>query len=71
MKIKCTCKHAFQDGEYGKGIRVVTPIDKSKHPQTHKIQRVRCTACGKEHDAPNAELRPTDAALSRQVAPRT
>ncbi len=56
MKIKCTCKHAFQDGEYGKGIRVVTPIDNSKHPQTHKIQRVRCTACGKEHDAPNAEI---------------
>lgn len=49
MKVKCTCKHQFNDAEHGQGVRIVTPVDKSRNPETKKIQIVRCTVCGKEH----------------------
>lgn len=46
-KVLCSCKHEFQDQYYGKGIRVTTPVNKSKVNGEVKI--VRCTVCGKEH----------------------
>ncbi|UAW01145.1 hypothetical protein [Vibrio phage PhiImVa-1] len=39
MKIKCSCKHAFQDKEHGKGIRVANV----------GVKVYTCTVCGKEH----------------------
>jgi hypothetical protein len=41
MIAKCTCRHAFQDVEYGKGMRVMTPKAKDGY--------FVCTVCGKEH----------------------
>jgi len=37
--ISCTCKHAFQDKEYGKGNRLMNVCAKG----------FRCTVCGEEH----------------------
>lgn len=37
--LRCSCKHKFQDKEYGKGRRV--------HNKTVG-DKWRCTACGKE-----------------------
>lgn len=50
QEVKCVCKNAFQDKEYGVGMRACTPVNKSK--KDGKVMRVRCTACGAEHDAP-------------------
>ena len=38
--MRCTCKHEFQDKEYGKGMRVFNPMKISG--------RYRCTVCGRE-----------------------
>lgn len=45
-KMLCKCVHEFQDAEYGKNIRVVTPVNKSRNPVTKKLQEYRCTSCG-------------------------
>jgi hypothetical protein len=42
IALRCTCKHAFQDGRYGQGMRVHNPMVKEN--------RARCTVCGAEHD---------------------
>lgn len=43
MKIqKCTCKHEFQDQEYGKGKRAMNAMKKIEGGH-------RCTVCGKEY----------------------
>lgn len=52
QQVKCSCKHEFQDSEYGKGMRACTPVMKSKDPKSGKVQRVRCTVCAAERDAP-------------------
>ena len=52
QEVKCSCKHAFQDREYGKGMRAVTPMNKSKDSKSGKVQRVRCTVCAAERNAP-------------------
>ena len=39
---KCTCVHPFQDGRYGKGMRVFNKTIKVK-PDVY-----RCTVCKKE-----------------------
>lgn len=51
-EVKCNCKNAFQDREYGKSMRAVTPGNKAKDPKSGKVQRVRCTVCAAEHSAP-------------------
>lgn len=53
QEVKCSCKHDFQDREYGKGMRACTPVNKTKDSKSGKVQRVRCTACGTEHAAPD------------------
>lgn len=45
--VVCTCKHEFQDAEYGKGRRVTTPCNTE---QEKKNFVVRCTVCKKEHN---------------------
>lgn len=52
QEVKCYCKNDFQDREYGKGMRACTPVNKSKDLKTKQVKRVRCRACGVEHDAP-------------------
>lgn len=42
-KMKCDCVHEWQDGYYGKGIRLHNPM----LPQNNLIG-YRCTVCGKE-----------------------
>lgn len=37
----CGCVHEYQDKKYGKGVRAVTPVNKSNAGE------VRCTACGR------------------------
>jgi hypothetical protein len=44
MKIKCNCKHEYQDGVYGKGVRIATPCK----PVNRKPTKARCTVCGTE-----------------------
>lgn len=43
----CTCRHAFQDERYGRGLRLhtQTPGSKTTGP------KLRCTVCGTERDA--------------------
>ena len=44
--LSCTCTHAFQDQNYGKGKRL-----HNKVKQTDKTNRLwRCTICKKEKD---------------------
>lgn len=38
-KLKCTCKHKFQDKEYGKGIRLHNSCGVNG-------EKWRCTVCG-------------------------
>lgn len=40
-KVKCSCKHPFQDKRYGEGIRIANKATKSGH--------LCCTVCGKTH----------------------
>jgi len=41
--VKCECKHGFQDGVYGKGMRVFNEV------QTKGTNKAfRCTVCNKE-----------------------
>ncbi len=44
-KVQCTCKHEFQDKEYGKQVRIATPGNKPNQNE----RRVRCTVCAKEY----------------------
>lgn len=41
MAMYCGCPNDYQDRAYGKGMRAVTPVNKSN------IGECRCTACGK------------------------
>jgi hypothetical protein len=38
-KMKCKCKHEFQDKEYGKGIRLFNRAG------TDNLHKWRCTVC--------------------------
>ena len=38
MILKCNCKHAFQDKEYGQGLRLHNIMKGNK--------KARCTVCG-------------------------
>ena len=46
MRVKCVCKHEFQDKRYGPGMRVTTPVNKAlkEGRDAH-----RCTVCRREH----------------------
>ena len=44
-KMNCTCKHDYQDTQYGKGIRLATPCKGSNSPDR---QTIRCTVCLKQ-----------------------
>lgn len=43
--IACECKSEFQDGKYGKGIRVHNSMQKPAKPNL--VTGYRCTVCGK------------------------
>ena len=45
--LKCDCAHLYQDGKYGKGMRVCNPTKKGKEV----IATYRCTVCAKEHQS--------------------
>jgi hypothetical protein len=45
--IKCTCKHEFQDMQYGKNQRVCNSLAKNNG----KINGYRCTVCGDKKPA--------------------
>ena len=47
LKVLCNCKHEFQDAEYGVGVRVANPVNKSR--TTNIVKEVRCTVCSKSH----------------------
>ena len=40
--ISCSCKHEFQDQQYGKGMRLFNEMGKDQNSS------YRCTVCGKE-----------------------
>lgn len=40
LSVKCNCRHGFQDGLYGKGVRVATASAKG---------HADCTVCGVSH----------------------
>ena len=40
--MNCSCKHEFQDHQYGKGMRLFNEIGKDQK------SGYRCTVCGKE-----------------------
>ena len=40
MLKKCSCKHEFQDKQYGDSVRVYNPCKNDTH--------ARCTVCSKE-----------------------
>ncbi len=48
MILPCTCKHAFQDKEYGNQKRLVTPTLKSYDSVGRQHRIFRCTVCGRE-----------------------
>lgn len=50
MILSCTCRHDYQDIQYGKGRRVFNPLAS----QSGKPQEYRCTVCRAEktHGAP-------------------
>lgn len=48
MKVACKCKHDFQDGILGKGIRWATPVNKTK--KDNKVLEARCTVCRGSHN---------------------
>ena len=41
---KCTCKNAYQDKKYGKGMRVMNKLYKGKSGDS----KHRCTVCNSE-----------------------
>lgn len=45
--VNCNCNNEFQDKQYGKSVRVATPVNKSR--KAGKLSEVRCTVCGKTH----------------------
>lgn len=45
--LKCTCKHSFQDAEYGIGMRVMNHAP----AKGKKKDCYRCTVCGTTRDA--------------------
>ena len=46
MKIKCTCKHEYQDKKYGKGIRIGNLVTGKSDKAGKKVYR--CTVCKRE-----------------------
>jgi hypothetical protein len=44
-KVRCTCKHEYQDRVYGQGIRVANPVENVNK----NYGRYRCTVCSKAH----------------------
>jgi hypothetical protein len=46
MLAKCDCKNAYQDANYGKGVRVHNLMKAAKADSTAK--QGRCVVCGKE-----------------------
>ena len=42
IRVRCTCKNAFQDKTYGKQKRIANI--------THSGEKARCTVCGTEHN---------------------
>ena len=48
MILPCTCKHEFQDKEYGKQKRLVTPTQKNYDSIGKQARVFRCTVCGKD-----------------------
>ncbi len=50
-KVKCQCKHDFQDQEHGPGIRIATPSTKVSLDKTTRV--VSCTVCSKQQTVKN------------------
>lgn len=49
-RVRCTCKHLFQDAVYGVGIRVASPVCNKNAPGAgNGMQGVRCSVCGRIH----------------------
>lgn len=42
--VKCNCRHAFQDNEYGEGQRLA-----NRCKQSTGASQYRCTVCDKTH----------------------
>lgn len=49
LLVKCKCESEFQDKRYGKGVRLSTPVNKTR--QLGKLQSVRCTVCNSQHSS--------------------
>ena len=47
MIVQCTCKHEYQDQQYGVGNRVANHAPKS---DTNNTKSYRCTVCSKMHE---------------------
>ena len=45
--VHCGCENAYQDRQYGAGMRVTTPANTE---QAKGGFVVRCTVCGKSHN---------------------
>lgn len=53
MKVKCNCKHEFQDATHGVGTRIANP---TKH-RDEKHTEVRCTVCKTLHRVELSQLK--------------
>lgn len=54
VKVSCSCKHEFQDKQYGVGTRIANTT--AKTPDTSRTE-VRCTVCKKLHVVSNDKIR--------------
>lgn len=52
-RVLCNCENAFQDKQYGKGVRVANTTAK----QDTSSAEVRCTVCGKLHRVPMEKVK--------------
>ncbi len=51
-RVKCTCKHAFQDAAHGPGMRVANTLKLPGGTQKPTTIQVRCTVCSNLHWVP-------------------
>lgn len=56
--VPCSCKNEFQDRRYGKGVRVGTPLDKSRKSNRGLLSEAVCTCCGAKRPFRGTEHNP-------------
>lgn len=55
-KVRCACKHEFQDRTHGPGIRVANTLKLPQGTQKPSTLQVRCTVCSHVHSVPVGDV---------------